>query len=35
MDILLVCAEVLHPNQPNGIMSNIASLPNPTFTGQI
>ena len=29
-----VCAEVLQPSQPNGIMSRAVSLPNHTFTGQ-
>ena len=31
---LFVCAEVLQPNQPNGVMSSAVSLPNHTFTGQ-
>ena len=32
---LFVCIEVLHPNQPNGVMSSAVSLPiNHTFTGQ-
>ena len=26
----IVCVEVLWPSQPNGIMSNVVSLPNPT-----
>ena len=29
-----VCDEVLRPSQPNGIMSNVVSLPNHTFTRQ-
>ena len=28
-----VCAEVLRPSQPNGVMSSAVSLPNHTFTG--
>ena len=31
---LFVCAEVLGPSQPNGVMSSAACLPNHTFTGQ-
>ena len=31
---LFVCAEVLRPGQPNGVMSSAVSLPNHTFTGQ-
>ena len=31
---LFVCAEVLRPSQPNGVMSSAVSLPNHTFTGQ-
>ena len=31
---VFVCVEVLRPNQPNGVMSSTASLPNHTFTGQ-
>ena len=31
---LCVCAEVLWPSQPNGVMSSIVSLPNHTFIGQ-
>ena len=31
---LFVCVEVLRPSQPNGVMSNVVSLPNHTFTGQ-
>ena len=34
MVCLFVCVEVLRPSQPNGVMSSMASLPNPTFTGQ-
>ena len=29
-----VCAEVLWPSQPNGVMQSTVSLPNDTFTGQ-
>ena len=29
-----VCVEVLWPSQPNGVMSNVVSLPNHTLTGQ-
>ena len=29
-----VCVEVLWPNQPNGVMSSVVSLPNHTFAGQ-
>ena len=29
-----VCAEVLRPSQPNGVMSSAVSLPNHTVTGQ-
>ena len=32
--VLFVCAEVLWPSQPNGVMSSVVSLPNHTFTGQ-
>ena len=32
--VLFVCAEVLRPCQPNGVMSSAVSLPNHTFTGQ-
>ena len=32
---LLVCAEVLRPSQPNGVMLSMVSLPNHMFTGQI
>ena len=31
---MFVCAEVLQPSQPNGVMSSAVSLPNHTFTGQ-
>ena len=31
---LFVCAEVLRPSQPNGVMSSAVNLPNHTFTGQ-
>ena len=31
---LFVCAEVLQPSQPNGVMSSADSLTNHTFTGQ-
>ena len=30
----IVCVEVLRPFQPNGVMSNMVSLPNHRFTGQ-
>ena len=30
----IVCVEVLWPSQPNGVMSNMVSLPSHTFTGQ-
>ena len=29
-----VCVEVLRPSRPNGVLSNVVSLPNHTFTGQ-
>ena len=29
-----VCVEVLRPSQPNGVISNMVSLPDLTFTGQ-
>ena len=29
-----MCVEVLHPSQPNGVMSSEVSLPNDTFTEQ-
>ena len=32
--LVFVCVEVLRPNQPNGVMSSVVSLPNHTFTGQ-
>ena len=32
---LFVCAEVLRPSQPNGVMSSAVSLPNRMFTGQV
>ena len=32
---LFICAEVLLPRQPNGVMSGPVSLPNHTFTGQV
>ena len=31
---VIVCVEVLRPNQPNVVMSSAVSLPNRTFTGQ-
>ena len=31
--MVFVCVEVLWPNQPNGVMSSMVSLPNHTFTG--
>ena len=31
---VFVCVEVLRPNQPNGVMPSVVSLPNHTFTGQ-
>ena len=31
---MFVCAEVLRPSQPNGVMSSVVSLPNHMFTGQ-
>ena len=31
--LLFVCVEVLRPNQPNGVMLSVVSLPNHTFTG--
>ena len=30
----LLCAEVLQPSQPNGVMSSAVSLPNHMLTGQ-
>ena len=32
--VAFVCVEVLQPNEPNGVMSSVVSLPNHTFTGQ-
>ena len=32
--LMFVCAEVLRPSQPSGIMSSAVSLPYHTFTGQ-
>ena len=32
--VFFVCAEVLQPSQPNGVMLSAVSLPNHTFTGQ-
>ena len=29
-----ICAEVLRPSQPNGVMSSVVSLSNHTFSGQ-
>ena len=30
----IVCAEVLRPSQPKGVMSSTVNLPNHTFTEQ-
>ena len=29
---IFVCAEVLRPSQPIGVISNMVSLPNPAFS---
>ena len=32
---MFVCVEVLRLSQPNGVMLNVVSLPNHTFTGPL